>query len=386
MASVMVIFGTQPEAIKLAPVIREAQRHPEISVVTVSTGQHREILAPILEFFGIVPDIELAISHDDDPPSAILTRAMTSLEPLFVNTQPKPEALIVQGDHTGALAATLTAAYCHLPVAHIEGGLRSGDFDQPFPEEINRVLIDRISHWHFVPTEKARTNLLHEGIPPRNIHLIGNTLVDALRWARDRLDSPECTHIYSELKTLTDLDIRNGVPYLLVSAHRRESFGAGIAAICEGLRRVTQDNPDLHIFWPIHPNPRILEVAETFLRDAPRVHLLPPLDYPALLALLSHCRFVLTDSGGIQEEASSFHKPVLVLRTVSERQEPVDLGGALLVRTDPDEIEARTMDLLCDQALYARLASMPNPFGDGRAAERILRVLTSDLSSRRLAS
>jgi UDP-N-acetylglucosamine 2-epimerase (non-hydrolysing) len=377
----MIIFGTRPEAIKLAPVLFEARKYPDLEIVTVSTGQHRETLQPILQFFGIVPDIELDIMRDEEPLPATFTRAMTLLEPLIANTIPKPDAVVVQGDTTTALAAALTAAYCHLPVAHIEAGLRSGNFEQPFPEEINRVIIDRIARWHFVPTEKARANLLREGALPASVFLTGNTVVDALHWARDRLNSPDCEHIFAELKDLTHIDIRNGTPFLLVTAHRRESFGAGIASICEGLRRVAEDNPDLHIIWPLHPNPRVVEVAQTFLRDAPRVHLLPPVDYPVLLALLSHCRFVLTDSGGIQEEAPSFHKPVLILRTVTERQELVDVGGALLIGTNAEEIEAKTMDLLCDTTLYARLASAPNPFGDGRAAEKIIRALLTDLGA-----
>jgi UDP-N-acetylglucosamine 2-epimerase (non-hydrolysing) len=383
MPRLMFIFGTRPEAIKLAPLLHEARTHPDLELVTVSTGQHRETLRPILDFFGIVPDIELDIMREEESLPATFTRAMMHLEPLLLGAVPKPDAVLVQGDTTSALAAALTAAYCRLPVAHIEAGLRSGDFDQPFPEEINRVLIDRVARWHFVPTDKARTHLLHEGFPPKSIYLTGNTVVDALHWARDRLSAPECAHIFTELKDLTNIDIRNGTPYLLVTAHRRESFGAGIASICEGLRRIAEDNPDLHILWPVHPNPKVVEIAETFLSDAPRVHLLPPVDYPVLLALLSHCRFVLTDSGGIQEEAPSFNKPVLVLRSVTERQELVDVGGALLVGTDPDEIEAKTMDLLCDPALYARLASVPNPFGDGHAAEKILRALRADFAAAR---
>lgn len=383
MPSVMIIFGTRPEAIKLAPILRAAQRYPNLEVVTVSTGQHRETLKPILDFFGIVPDIELNIMSEEDSLTVTFTRAMSALEPLFLKTIPNPDALIVQGDTTSAVAAALTAAYCRLPVAHIEAGLRSGDLRQPFPEEINRILIDHISRWHFVPTEKARANLLREGFHSESITLTGNTVVDALLWARERLNSAESARIYADLEQLVGFDIRQGPPYLLVTAHRRESLSTGIASICEGLRRVAEDNPDLHILWPLHPNRKVKEVAETFLFDAPRVHLLPPVDYPALLALLSHCRFVLTDSGGIQEEAPSFNKPVLILRNVTERQELVEMGGAMLIGTDPDEIEARTMDLLCDATLYARLASVPNPFGDGHAAEKILRVLTTDLSAPR---
>jgi len=374
---VSIVLGTRPEAIKLAPVIHELRKHSEITLSIISTGQHREMLTPFLKFFEITPDEDLAIMKPGSSLTTILWKAISKLERYFQRTG-SPALLIVQGDTTTALAAALVAYYRKVPLAHVEAGLRSFDRENPFPEELNRVLISHLATHHFAPTEKARANLLREGIDAEHIFITGNTVVDALLWAREKILSPEYHPLRESLSKKLGFPIRGHTPYLLVTAHRRENIGRGIQQICKAIQHLISEHPKIHIVWPVHLNPEVGKIVRKSLSKTPRVHLLPPVDYPQFLTLLNGCRLVLTDSGGIQEEAPTFRKPTLVMRSTTERVEALETGGALLVGTHPLHIARTVNDLLNDPERYRRMASIPNPFGDGKAARRIVSILLKE--------
>jgi UDP-N-acetylglucosamine 2-epimerase (non-hydrolysing) len=364
---ILVVFGTRPEAIKMAPVVAALRdRSDAFTVRTCATAQHREMLDQVLAVFGIVPDIDLDLMQPGQTLSALGARVLGAMDAVLVAEQ--PDWVLVQGDTTTVMMAALAAQHRQVRVGHVEAGLRTYDRRNPFPEEMNRVVADHVSDLCFAPTETARRNLLAEGISPERIVVTGNTALDALvsvaaeGW-RPPLDSP--------LAGLPqDLD------WLLVTAHRRENFGRPLAGICRALRIIAQERGgQVHIIYPVHRNPNVWAPVHRDLAGLPGITLLPPVDYRSLVYLMQRARLIMTDSGGIQEEAPSLHVPVLVLRETTERPEAVAAGAARIVSTDPARIVAAVHALLDDPATYTQMACAANPYGDGHAVERIVTAL-----------
>jgi UDP-N-acetylglucosamine 2-epimerase (non-hydrolysing) len=363
---VMPIFGTRPEAIKLAPVIKELERRPnEFDLVVTVTAQHREMLDQVLRLFDITPDHDLDIMQAEQSVFEVTSRVLLGLEPLL--RQERPDFVLVQGDTTTVMAATLAAFYLKIPVGHVEAGLRTYDKFQPFPEEINRRLVSHIADWHFAPTAAARDNLLHEGIPADRVAVTGNTVIDAL------LATVRPDYVFDH-PLLSRLDFKHR-KVILATTHRRENWGEPIRAICEAIRDIAEKFADVEIVYAVHLNPKVQRVVKMELEGAERVHLLGPLEYAPFVQLMSRCCLILTDSGGIQEEAPSLNVPVLVLRNVTERPEGLAAGTLKVVGTERDTIVRETERLLMDPTEYARMAQAPNPYGDGKASQRIADVL-----------
>lgn len=364
LTTVLVVLGTRPEAIKLAPVITELRRHPDVTTRVCVTGQHREMVQPILELFNVCPDIDLALMTPDQRLSSLTAAALTRLEEVIADMA--PDWVVLQGDTTSAMSAALAAFYRQVPVAHVEAGLRTHDLARPFPEEGNRRIADALATVHFAPTELARHNLLREGVAGSAVHVTGNTVVDALltvgRLPEDRLGGP-----------LACLPANRRI--VLLTAHRRESFGLGLRDVYHAVRELADALPDVHFVYPVHLNPNVQEPARAMLADHERISLIPPLDYVSLVHLMRRATLILTDSGGIQEEAPTFGKPILVLREVTERPEAVQAGCARIVGTDRRAIVSAALELLTDRSAYDRMAQIANPFGDGHASERIVCVL-----------
>jgi UDP-N-acetylglucosamine 2-epimerase len=365
----LIIFGTRPEAIKLAPVIHAAMAEPQLwSVRICSTGQHDELLQQVLQVFDIAPHFDLAVMKERQSLAALTARLLEKL-PAAIE-QSHADVVIVQGDTTTAFAAALAAFYVHVPVAHIEAGLRTHDLTAPFPEELNRRLVAQMAAWHFAPTERARENLLREGVVPQRIHVVGNTIVDAVRLILDRTADSSAVH-----------DVAAQRPFVLITHHRRESFGEAIGCVFTAIGELARRHSEIDFIFPVHPNPNVREAAERSLADLPNVRLIAPLPYAQFLALMSRSLLLITDSGGIQEEAAVLGKRVLVTREATERAEAIDAGVATLVGTDPERI------LSCAEALLRDAAAVPealapairnSPFGDGHAARRILAVLREE--------
>jgi UDP-N-acetylglucosamine 2-epimerase len=364
---ILVVFGTRPEAIKMAPVVRAlAQRPDRFLVRTCATAQHREMLDQVLSVFGLAPDVDLDLMQPDQSLSGLAARVLAAMDDVLLAES--PDWVLVQGDTTTVMAAALAAQHRRVRVAHVEAGLRTYDRCHPFPEEMNRVVTDHISDLCFAPTETARANLLAEGIPAGRIVVTGNTVIDALLTVAAEPWAPPAADPLAHLPAHRE--------WLLVTAHRRESFGAPLMGICQALRRIAETWGDrVHIVYPVHRNPSVWEPVHAALAGQPGITLLPPVDYRRLVYLMKRCAFILTDSGGIQEEAPSLGKPVLVLRETTERPEAVACGAAQVVGTDPERIVSEVHRLLTDRAAYERMASVQNPYGDGRAAERIADIL-----------
>ncbi|MGC8878590.1 MAG: non-hydrolyzing UDP-N-acetylglucosamine 2-epimerase [Anaerolineae bacterium] len=362
---VLVVVGTRPEAIKLAPVVRALQRHRgRVTVRVCATAQHRQMLDQVLQLFDIQPDIDLDIMQADQTPSRVAAAVLTGMEEVLAHE--RPEWLLVQGDTTTVMAAAIAAHHARVRVGHVEAGLRSGDKANPFPEEANRIIADHLSDLCFAPTERARQNLLREGIPEHAIVVTGNTVVDALLEVAAQPWQPGADSPLAQLPA-------NG-RLILVTAHRRESFGAPLRDICRALRQLAARG-DVTIAYPVHLNPNVHDVVWQELGGVPGIALLPPLDYRSLVYLMRRSYLILTDSGGIQEEAPSLGVPVLVLRHVTERPEAVEAGVARLVGSETEAIVAAATHLLDDPAAYARMRRVVNPYGDGYAAERIAAAL-----------
>jgi UDP-N-acetylglucosamine 2-epimerase (non-hydrolysing) len=363
LTSVLVALGTRPEAIKLAPVITELRRHSDVTTRVCVTGQHRDMVRPILDLFEVHPDIDLALMTPDQRLSSLTACALTRLEDVIASTA--PDWVVLQGDTTSAMSAALAAFYRRVPVAHVEAGLRTHDLARPFPEEANRRIAGALATIHFAPTELARRNLLREGTDSSTIYVTGNTVVDALLAVGNL---PE-----ERSGPLACLPPNRRI--VLVTAHRRESFGPGLRDICHAVREIADAIPDVQCVYPVHLNPNVQEPARAILAGHERISLISPLDYLSLVHLIRRATLILTDSGGIQEEAPTFGKPVLVLREVTERSEAVQAGCARLVGTNSPVIVSAVLELLTDRAAYERMAHIANPFGDGHASERIVRVL-----------
>lgn len=371
-----IIFGTRPELIKLAPVILLGQQDPRFQIEVIFTGQHVELVRDAIDFFKIKIDQHLKIMHPGQSLNQLLIHALTQLEHTFNNGHPR-DAIMVQGDTTTVLAGALVAFHMKLPIAHVEAGLRSYDLLHPYPEEGNRQLVSRLARWHFAPTKLSANNLLNEKIQPEDIFITGNTVVDAVYLAKEFIQASNLqpTQRLSALGIALNADEK----LILITAHRRENFGEGILNICGAVKQLCERYPNLHFAWPVHLNPAVHDVVSDAFKDMPQVHLLQPLDYPNLLALLQHAHLIMTDSGGIQEESPSYQKPVLILRTTTERPEVLDVGAGVLVGTDTDLIVSEATRLLEDTAYYAKRAYVKNPFGDGTAAQQILDRLALDL-------
>ncbi len=362
-ARLVFVIGTRPEAIKLAPVVLGA-RPPRFEARVLTTSQHREMLEPILGEFGIAPDLDLAIMRPDQDPAQVTTAALQGLDAALARLE--PDCVVVQGDTTSSFAGALAAFYRRVPVAHVEAGLRTGDPTQPWPEEMNRRLTAQLASHHFAPTPRARENLLREGIDPARVRVTGNTAIDALLW------SVEAARRKGILEP-------TGARTLLVTAHRRENHGAPLERICRALLRLVERIPDLEVSYPVHLSPRVRATVMERLAGHPRIELCDPLGYGAFVRAMQRARVLLTDSGGVQEEAPSLGKPVLVMRETTERPEAIEAGTARLVGTDPERIVAEVSRLFEDPAHYQRMASGVNPYGDGKSAGRILDALAEAL-------
>jgi UDP-N-acetylglucosamine 2-epimerase (non-hydrolysing) len=356
---VLVVVGTRPEAVKMAPLVQALRAAPWAKTRLLVTAQHAELVAPILQFFGQEPDCSFVAPEHGQDLQLLTERLLDQFAPLLA--QERPDLVLGQGDTTSVLAAALASRRHGVPFGHVEAGLRSHDLQQPFPEEANRVAIAKIAALHFAPTAAARDNLLREGVDKAAVHVTGNTGIDALLWAKER--APIGAFLPAAGRRL-----------VLMTAHRREHHGARLAAVCEGLRRLAQ-RADVEALVPVHPNPAVRAIVEAQLHGCANVRLCPPLGYPEMVAAMGAATLILTDSGGLQEEAPSLGKPVLVLRSVTERPEGVAAGAARLVGTDPDAIVAHAQRLLDDEAAYRQMAQVRHLYGDGAASGRILAAL-----------
>lgn len=362
---VFVVFGTRPEAIKMAPVVKALAAEPAIRPVVCLTGQHRDMVAGVMQLFGITADYDLAIMRPEQDLAYVTSAVLRGVGRAL--TVERPDWVLVHGDTTTALAAALAAFYAGCRIGHVEAGLRSGDLQRPWPEEMNRILVDRVADVLFAPTAGARDNLLKENVPAGRVLVTGNTVVDALlaTEARLRSDAPLNASVAAGFGFL-DPEKR----LILVTGHRRESFGAGFEEICGGLRLLAE-RPDVEIVYPVHLNPAVQGPVRRILGGLPNVHLLAPVDYLPFVHLMMRSHLILTDSGGVQEEAPTLGKPVLVMREVTERPEAVAAGTAALVGADRRRIHAGAVELLDSPARYREFARAHNPYGDGRASQRI---------------
>jgi len=367
---VAVILGTRPEAIKLFPVIAALREEPALRVTVIATAQHREMLDQVLAMADIVPDHDLAVMQPGQTLDSLTARLLERIGGALDSE--KPDRVIVQGDTATAMAGALAAYYRRIPVAHVEAGLRSHNIYHPWPEEVNRKIVGTIADLHFAPTEKAAEALRRENVAQSAIHVTGNTVIDALFATRDRVRANPA--LASRIQPV--LDQFDGRKVLLVTTHRRENFGMGLQNIVDSVG-VFAEREDLACVIPVHLNPNVRAVVEERLAGNPSIALLEPLDYANFTWLLAHADIVLTDSGGLQEEAPAFDKPVLVMRETTERPEGVDNGTALLVGTDSRKIETEVHRLLDDPAGYGAMASAPNPFGNGKAAKLICDIIVS---------
>ena len=366
------VFGTRPEAIKLAPVVRELSARPNFHCKLCVTGQHRELLVQVLDLFGLRPDWNLKIMRPDQDLPYLTGAALSGVAGVLASWQ--PDRVIVQGDTTTTFAGALAAFYQRIPVAHVEAGLRTDNIYAPWPEEVNRRLVGQVADLHFAPTARARDNLLREGIDPGRIFVTGNTGIDALLWASALLDGR--TELRARVEKILDGRFADGKRVILMTGHRRESFDGGLARICGAMARIAL-RKDVAIVFPVHPNPNVQRATEPLHRHD-NILLIDPVDYPELVFLLKRCHFVVTDSGGIQEEAPSFGKPVLVTRDTTERPEAMELGLAKLVGTDDRRLFDEMQALLDDPQAYRRMSRVENPYGDGFASHRIAVRLAAD--------
>lgn len=361
MQRVLLVFGTRPEAIKMAPLVHVLNARPDAEVITCVTAQHRQMLDQVLAWFKITPDYDLNLMQPNQPLADLSARALQGVAGVI--EQVRPDVVLVQGDTTTAMITAMAAFYARIPVGHVEAGLRTYDIYNPFPEEANRRLISVMASYHFAPTQTAMDALIAEGTDKSRIYLTGNTVVDALKWT-------------SAQPHPLDLGIPDdGRRLILITAHRRESFGAEFANICHALRQIAERNEDVRLVYPVHLNPNVQQPVREILSGVDRVHLIAPLAYPDFVHLMAKSSIVITDSGGLQEEAPALGKPVLVMRRTTERPEAVSAGVAKLVGTDTATIVEAAETLLHDQAAYDAMANAVSPFGDGHAAERIADIL-----------
>jgi UDP-N-acetylglucosamine 2-epimerase (non-hydrolysing) len=368
---VLSVFGTRPEAVKMAPVVQKLARIPGVESRVCVTAQHRQMLDQVLNLFGIRPDYDLDLMRADQSLAEVSAAIFTDLDPVFARF--KPDWVLVQGDTTTVAITSLLAYYRRIKVGHVEAGLRTHDKWQPFPEEINRRVAGVVADLHFAPTHQAQQNLLQEGIPNKAIAVTGNPVIDALKFVAKQPVPQEIEELLEKLE-IASTSTGNGKQLILVTAHRRENFGKPLENICQALRKLAE-RCDVEIVYPVHLNPNVLVPVKRILDSVSHVTLLPPLDYLPLVHLQKRAKIILTDSGGIQEEAPAFGVPVLVLRAVTERPEGVKAGTLKLVGTETASILREAVRLLDNPSAHAEMAKAVNPFGDGHAAERIIRAL-----------
>jgi UDP-N-acetylglucosamine 2-epimerase (non-hydrolysing) len=365
---VLTVFGTRPEAIKMAPLIKALEACPDTEQRLCVTAQHRGMLDQVLALFGIVPHHDLAVMRPNQSLYELTARVLTGLEPVLAAE--RPDLVLVHGDTTTTMAAALAAFYAHIPVGHVEAGLRTFNLAAPFPEEANRQLADRLCALLFAPTDGARRALLSEGLPGDRIRVTGNTVIDALLMVRDRAVGKPLEPWRAVFGSAFSVVADPGPPVVLVTGHRRESFGQGFLDICTALRTIATRHPEVQLVYPVHLNPNVRGPVLATLSGLPNVHLIDPLDYEPFVRLMDRATVILTDSGGIQEEAPSLGKPVLVMRQTTERPEGVEAGTVKLVGTDVAAIVHGVETLLFDPAAYEAMHRAHNPYGDGRAAQR----------------
>lgn len=382
MKKVMLVFGTRPEAIKMAPLVKEFQKHPEsVQTLVCVTGQHREMLDQVLEIFDIKPDYDLNIMKQGQDLYDVTARVLTGMRDVL--KEAKPDVVLVHGDTTTSTAAALSAFYQQIPVAHIEAGLRTHNIYSPWPEEMNRLLTGRLATYHFSPTPLSRNNLMNEGINDRNIMVTGNTVIDALYWVVKKIKQEKELdgQLSEELKKAGyDTDrLDNGKKLVLITGHRRENFGEGFISMCRAIQTLTKKYPEVDFVYPMHLNPNVRKpIHEVFGEDLSglgNTFFIEPLEYLSFVYLMEKSSIVLTDSGGIQEEAPGLGKPVLVMRDTTERPEALDAGTVKLVGTDYDKIVNEVSSLLDDEKAYETMSKAVNPYGDGLACGRIVNAL-----------
>jgi UDP-N-acetylglucosamine 2-epimerase (non-hydrolysing) len=360
MRKILCVVGTRPEAIKMAPVIHALKQEPWVDTRVLATAQHRSMLDQILEFFDIEPDIDLNIMRPNQDLTTLTGRLLLDLNDVLLAD--RPDAVLVQGDTTTVMAVALACFYHHIPVGHVEAGLRTWDMQNPFPEEANRVISGKLAHWHFAPTEGSRQNLLIDGIADKDILVTGNTVIDALLMTTARTPA-------------LGIQIDPGKRLVLVTAHRRENFGEPFRNICRALASLADANPEVVFMYPVHPNPNVRDIAHAALGKHTNIMLCDPLDYAPFVAAMQRAYMIITDSGGVQEEAPALGKPVLVLRNETERPEAVEHGVVKLVGSDYERIVREVQLLLDNESAYRAMARGVSPYGDGQAAQRIVSVL-----------
>lgn len=369
MKKISVIFGTRPEAIKMAPVVIALKNSPDIECNVCVTAQHRQMLDQVLEIFDITPDCDLNLMTQNQTLSGLTARAIAAIDE-YLSIE-KPNIVLVQGDTTTVLSASIAAFYHKIPIGHIEAGLRTGNMLSPWPEEANRVLTTRLATWHFAPTELNKQNLLKEGIPSENIFITGNTVIDALFIALDTIKNNPVPILGLPSNSLDFLENKK---MILITGHRRENFGDGFENICLSIAQLAETFTDVHFIYPVHLNPNVREPVNRILNTQKykNIHLIEPQAYLQFVALMNKAYIILTDSGGVQEEAPSLGKPVLVMRDTTERPEAVLAGTVKLVGTDREIIVKETSNLLTSSDMYEKMSKSHNPYGDGKASERIL--------------
>ena len=361
---ILCIVGTRPEGVKMAPVIKALKSEPWARVTVLSTAQHRSLLDQVLTLFDIRPDVDLDIMQPEQTLAGLTARLITALDHTFDAL--RPDVVLAQGDTSTVMTAALVAFYRRIPFGHIEAGLRTHDLDSPFPEEMNRMVAGHLARWHFAPTQRARQNLLREGISDSSVYVTGNTVIDALL---------DVASTHWPLAFTLDPSKR----LLLVTTHRRENCGKPLRAICRAVQQLVDSYPDVEVLYPVHPNPRVSSVVHELLGHHPRIRLCEPLDYASFVEVQKRAFLILTDSGGVQEEAPALGKPVLVLRTETERPEAIEEGVARLVGTNQSRIVAEVSRLLDSEVAYQKMAHVASPYGDGHAAQRIVATLRDAL-------
>ncbi|MFM8432593.1 MAG: non-hydrolyzing UDP-N-acetylglucosamine 2-epimerase [Bacteroidota bacterium] len=369
---VLFVYGTRPEAIKMAPVIRAFKDDGSFTVSIAVTAQHREMLDQVSRFFSIKPDHDLDVMKPGQSLFDVTANCMKGLE--YILQEEQPDMVFVQGDTTTAFVGALAAFYHKIPVAHIEAGLRSGNKYSPFPEEMNRIMTGHLADLHFAPTQAASDNLRKENICD-SVHIVGNTVIDALHWGQEILKGVSGDQVSKNL-----LQLPLNKRFVLITGHRRESFGKPFEQLCAAIAEVANRHSDVHFIYPVHLNPNVQEPVNRMLGGIGNIHLISPLEYPAFIWLMERCHIVLTDSGGMQEEAPALGKPVLVMRDTTERQEGIDAGTARLVGTSFEKITSSLEELLADDSAYKKMAQAVNPYGDGRSSGRILQIVRNRFS------
>ena len=371
MKKILTVFGTRPEAIKMAPLIRALAANTGINSKVCVTAQHREMLDQVLDLFEIKPDFDLNIMKENQTLNDVITESLSGLRPVLEEF--KPDIVLVHGDTITTFAASLAAYYQQIKVGHIEAGLRTGNIYSPWPEEANRKLTSVIANYHFAPTEGAKGNLLREGIPENDITVTGNTVIDALFWVKQKLNNNK--QLLNKFSSIFDF-LDETKKLILVTGHRRESFGDGFERICGALSRIALNNPNVQILYPVHLNPNVQKPVNRMLKGADNIFLIEPQQYLPFCYLMDRASIILTDSGGIQEEAPSLGKPVLVMRETTERPEAVEAGTVRLVGTDIELIVSQTELLLTNSNEYQQMSKAHNPYGDGLACGRIIEILS----------